>query len=73
MSPAIVVGCGSDDFTGDQRGGAFAAWRRFVETLAEAGPAVLVFEDLHWADDGLLDFVDNLVDMLIGAMTASPS
>jgi hypothetical protein len=23
---------------------------------------VLVFEDLHWADDGLLDFVDYLVD-----------
>jgi hypothetical protein len=23
---------------------------------------VLVFEDLHWADDGLLDFVDHLVD-----------
>ena len=23
---------------------------------------VLVFEDLHWADDGLLDFVDGLVD-----------
>src|SRR5262249_7339952 len=25
-------------------------------------PTVLVFEDLHWADDGLLDFVDTLVD-----------
>ncbi|MDQ2910244.1 MAG: hypothetical protein M3R39_04410, partial [Actinomycetota bacterium] len=25
-------------------------------------PLVLVFEDLHWADDGLLDFVDQLVD-----------
>jgi len=23
---------------------------------------VLVFEDLHWADDGLLDFVDHLAD-----------
>jgi predicted ATPase len=22
----------------------------------------LVFEDVHWADDGLLDFVDQLVD-----------
>ena len=61
-----LVGLGSDDLTGDQRGEAFAAWRRFVETLAEAGPAVLVFEDLHWADDGLLDFVDNLVDWVDG-------
>ncbi len=23
---------------------------------------VLVFEDIHWADDGLLDFIDGLVD-----------
>ncbi len=40
----------------------FAAWRRFVEKLAEDRPLVLVFEDLHWADDALLDFVDGLVD-----------
>src|SRR5207247_2329535 len=42
----------------------FAAWRRFFEGLAEQRPLVLVFEDLHWADDGLLDFVDELVDRL---------
>jgi class 3 adenylate cyclase/tetratricopeptide (TPR) repeat protein len=41
---------------------AFAAWRRFFEALAERRPVVLVFEDAHWADDGLLDFVDHLVD-----------
>jgi class 3 adenylate cyclase len=39
-----------------------AGWRRFLEALAERNPAVLVFEDLHWADDGLLDFLDDLVD-----------
>jgi len=39
-----------------------AAWRRFAEALAESRPTVLVFEDLHWADDGLLDFADELVD-----------
>jgi class 3 adenylate cyclase/tetratricopeptide (TPR) repeat protein len=41
---------------------AFAAWRRLLEALAEERPTVLVFEDLHWADDDLLDFVDQLVD-----------
>src|SRR5580765_7673772 len=40
----------------------FAAWRRLVEAVAEQRPTVLVFEDLHWADDELLDFVDELVD-----------
>src|SRR5215475_10930717 len=44
----------------DHRSQAFAAWRHFFEALAERRPLVLVFEDLHWADDGLLDFVDYL-------------
>jgi tetratricopeptide (TPR) repeat protein len=30
--------------------------------MAEQHPVVLVFEDTQWADDGLLDFVDHLVD-----------
>jgi class 3 adenylate cyclase len=57
-----LVGIADDVSGGDRRAEAFAAWRRFVEALAEDGPTVLVFEDLHWADDGLLDFVDGLVD-----------
>jgi class 3 adenylate cyclase/tetratricopeptide (TPR) repeat protein len=51
---------------GDRRGEAFTAWRRFLEALAERRPLVLVLEDLHWADDGMLDFVDELVDWLSG-------
>ncbi len=35
----------------------FAAWRRFLEWITEAGPAVLVVEDLHWADAALLEFI----------------
>ena len=41
---------------------AFAAWRRFWEALAEQYPLVLVFEDIQWADEGLLDFIDHLAD-----------
>ncbi len=44
----------------------FAAWRRFLEALAERGLLVLLFEDLHWADDGLLDFVNYLADWAQG-------
>ncbi len=40
----------------------FAAWRAFVELLAETRPLVLVFEDLHWADEPLLEFVAQLAD-----------
>jgi class 3 adenylate cyclase/tetratricopeptide (TPR) repeat protein len=49
---------------GNRRNEAFSAWRRFLEGLAEHRPVVLVFEDLHWADESLLDFVDELVDWL---------
>ena len=40
----------------------FSAWRIFFERLADQGPCVLVLEDLHWADSGLLDFVEHLLD-----------
>jgi class 3 adenylate cyclase/tetratricopeptide (TPR) repeat protein len=41
---------------------AFTAWRRFWEALAEVHALVLVFEDIQWADDGLLDFIEHLAD-----------
>jgi DNA-binding SARP family transcriptional activator len=44
---------------------AFAAWRVFLEACADQGPLVLIFEDLHWADDGLLSFVRELVDRAV--------
>ncbi|MGH3078817.1 MAG: AAA family ATPase [Gaiellaceae bacterium] len=47
---------------GDRRKEAFAAWRRFLEGLAEKRTLVLVVEDIHWADESLLDFLDELVD-----------
>jgi class 3 adenylate cyclase/tetratricopeptide (TPR) repeat protein len=56
------LGGGGVSIGGDRRGEVFAAWRHFFEALAEQRPLVLVFEDLHWADDGLLDFVDYLTD-----------
>jgi class 3 adenylate cyclase/tetratricopeptide (TPR) repeat protein len=40
----------------------FAAWRTFFERLAAINPVVLVFEDFHFADSGLIDFVDHLLD-----------
>ncbi len=40
----------------------FTAWRRFLEGLAAARPTVLVFEDLHWADEALLAFLEHLAE-----------
>src|SRR5204862_891193 len=57
---------GLSDDTATDRAQAFTAWRRYLEGVAEQHPLVLVFEDLHWADDGLLDFVDQLADWATG-------
>jgi class 3 adenylate cyclase/tetratricopeptide (TPR) repeat protein len=40
----------------------FAGWRLFFERLAIRDPVVLLIEDGHHADQGLLDFLDHLVD-----------
>ena len=53
---------GVADAPGGGAGELFGAWRLFFERLAEQQMVVLVFEDLHWADPGLLDFIDHLLE-----------
>jgi class 3 adenylate cyclase len=65
LRPLVGLG-GEPEIGGDRRAEVFAAWRKFFEALAERRPLVLVFEDLQWADDGLLDFVDHLVEWASG-------
>ncbi len=40
----------------------FSGWRLFFERLAEHLPVVMVVEDLQWADAGLVDFLDHLLE-----------
>jgi class 3 adenylate cyclase/tetratricopeptide (TPR) repeat protein len=44
----------------------FTAWRRFLEQVAADRPTVLVFEDLHWAGEGMLAFLDHVAEHLTG-------
>ena len=52
---------GLDPAPPGERDEQFAAWRMFFERVAERGTVVMAFEDLHWADSGLLDFVESLL------------
>ena len=54
-----LLGIGSGSIASDEL---FAAWRTFFERMAQVGPVVLVFEDFHYADSGLIDFVDHLLE-----------
>jgi class 3 adenylate cyclase/tetratricopeptide (TPR) repeat protein len=40
----------------------FAGWRLFFERLAAENPVILLVEDAQYADTGLLDFLDHLID-----------
>ena len=40
----------------------FGAWRTFFEQMAAESLVTLVFEDLHWADQGTLDFIDHVLE-----------
>jgi class 3 adenylate cyclase/tetratricopeptide (TPR) repeat protein len=55
-----LAGAGGGETTTPEE--AFAAWLAFLEGVASQRPLVLVFEDLHWADEALLAFVEHLVD-----------
>lgn len=52
-----------DTVSGGRRGQEIAwAAHEWVGTLAEAQPLVLGFEDVHWADEPLLDLIEHLAD-----------
>ena len=63
VEPALaqLLGAGEGDDAADRQE-LFAAWRLFFERLSDTYPAVLVFEDLQWADASLLDFVEYLLE-----------
>ena len=45
-----------------QRGAPEIAWaaREFADELADVQPLVMVFEDIHWAEEPLLELIDHL-------------
>ncbi len=40
-------------------------WARYFASLAEDGPAIVWIEDVHWADDALLDLLEGLLGRIV--------
>jgi class 3 adenylate cyclase len=59
---ALLLGLNEEEVA-DRRMLFFSA-RRLVEELAGRQPLVLIFEDIHWAEGGLLDLLENLASLL---------
>jgi predicted ATPase/class 3 adenylate cyclase len=62
LEPRLAHLLGLAERTAPDREDLFSAWRLFFERLAEKGPTILVFEDLQWADDTLLEFIEYLLE-----------
>jgi class 3 adenylate cyclase/tetratricopeptide (TPR) repeat protein len=62
IEPALLtlLGIGEAPAGGGQE--LFAAWRTFFERVASSGVTALLFEDLHWADPGTLDFIEHMLE-----------
>src|SRR3954452_5277515 len=62
IEPRLAHLLGLEERIAPDRADLFSGWRLFFERIAAADPVVLVFEDLHWADSGMLDFIDYLLE-----------
>ena len=62
VEPRLAQLLGLAESEAPDRQDLFAAWRLFFERLADVYPTVLAFEDMQWADESLLDFVEHLLD-----------
>ena len=61
IMPRFAGLLGIEQLPAESREELFAAWRTLFERMSEQSPVILVFTDLQWADQGMLDFVENLL------------
>lgn len=62
IEPRLGYLLGLEGAPSGERDELFGAWRRFFERVAERGTVALVVEDLQWADPGLMDFLESLLE-----------
>ena len=62
VEPRLAQLLGLEDRPPGDEANLFAAWRLFFERMSDADPVILIFEDIHWADSALLDFIEHLLD-----------
>ncbi len=48
----------------------FRAWREYFEIISSSGPLLLFIDDIHWADDLLLDVFEHIAERAKGAIIA---
>jgi len=61
LAGALATVLGGEASDGDVEDELKRAWRRLVALLAEQRPLMIGIDDAHWADDGLLDLIEEVV------------
>src|SRR4051794_16235376 len=62
VEPRLAHLLGIEQRTASEPADLFSGWRLFFERMAATDPVILVFEDVQWADSGLLGFIDYLLE-----------
>jgi class 3 adenylate cyclase/tetratricopeptide (TPR) repeat protein len=62
IEPCLLALLGVGEAPAGGRERLFAGWRLFFERISDDATVALVFEDLQWADDGMLDFIEHLLE-----------
>jgi hypothetical protein len=61
LAGVVLTALGVDSETQIERETLFNAWRLLIEALARSAPRIILFEDLHWASESLLDLVEHVM------------
>lgn len=67
LANLVLTTLGMEGESANDRESIFAAWRLFIEALSAQAPRIIVFEDLHWASESLLDLVEHIIHLRTSA------
>jgi class 3 adenylate cyclase len=67
VASGLAIAIGGAEEGGDVEDLVKRSWRRLVALLAVEGPLVIGIDDAHWADDGLLDLIEETAFRLADA------
>jgi len=65
VEPRLAALLGLQEMPPGDREDVFTSLRILFQRIAERGTTVLVFEDVHWADDGVFHFITELAEQAV--------
>jgi class 3 adenylate cyclase len=67
LADSVLTGLGIEKEAHVDREDIFHGWRLLLEIVARQAPRIIIFEDLHWASESLLDLVEYLFNLRMHA------